>query len=118
MHELAIANSIVNTVLDETKKRNLGAVAAIGLKIGALTDVVPEALEFGFTAITAGTILEGTRLEIECVSVKASCSACGKTFDVNGYAFICPGCESSDVNVVQGQELDISYIEIDDENGN
>ncbi|UCG61124.1 MAG: hydrogenase maturation nickel metallochaperone HypA [Candidatus Zixiibacteriota bacterium] len=53
MHELAIANSIMNTVLTEADKQNLKSIIAVGLRIGALTDVVPEALEFGFGALTA-----------------------------------------------------------------
>lgn len=114
MHELAIANSIVNAVLEEAAKRNLGAVTAIGLRIGALSDVVPEALEFGFSAIAAGTILEGTRLEIESVPVAGACLTCHEVFDVKGLVFACPDCGSADIKVQKGQELDIAYIEVDD----
>ena len=114
MHELAIANSIVNTVLEEAKKQNFGSVVAVGLRIGALTDVVPEALEFSFSAITAGTLLEGTRLEIEDVPVKGACNGCGKTFEVERFCFVCPECSASDIKVERGQELDIAYIEVDD----
>ncbi len=114
MHELAIANSIVNTVLEEAKKRNYKSVTAIGLRIGALSDVVEEALDFGFSAITAGTLLEGTKLEIESVPVTGACSACKEVFEVKGFVFVCPGCGSSDITVEKGQELDIVYIEVDD----
>lgn len=114
MHELAIANSIVNTVLDEAERRKLGTVTAIGLRIGALSDVVPEALEFGFSAITAGTILEGTKLEIESVPVGGICSKCKAVFEVKGFVFTCPGCGSSEITIQQGQELDIAYIEVND----
>ncbi|UCE25958.1 MAG: hydrogenase maturation nickel metallochaperone HypA [Candidatus Zixiibacteriota bacterium] len=111
---MAIANSIVNTVLDEAKKRDFKSVAAIGLKIGALTDIVPEALEFGFSAITTGTLLEGARLEIENVPVTGKCSSCGSMFEVKGFVFVCPDCGSSDLTVEHGEELDITYIEVDD----
>ena len=114
MHELAIANSIMNTVLDEARKHDYKSVTAIGLRIGALTDVVPEALEFGFSAIAGGTLLEGARLEIENVPVQGKCSGCGETFEVKGFVFVCPGCGSSDIAVEKGQELDIAYIEVND----
>jgi hydrogenase nickel incorporation protein HypA/HybF len=114
VHELAIANSIVNTVLDEAKKRNHKSVTAIGLKIGALTDIAPEALEFGFSAIASGTPLEGARLEIENVPVIGKCSTCDLAFEVKGFVFVCPQCDSSDATVEQGEELDIAYIEVDD----
>ncbi len=114
MHELAIANSIVNTVLDEAKRQNFRSVTCVGLRIGALTDIVPEALEFGFSAITQGTLLEGASLKIENVPVKGSCRGCGEIFEVNGFVFVCPGCESTDIAVEQGQELDIVYIEVNE----
>jgi len=114
MHELAIADSIVNTILEEAKKQNLGSVVAVGLRIGALTDIVPEALEFGFSAITDGTLLEGTKLKIESVPVKGMCNGCGKTFEVKRFCFVCPECNASDIKVDQGQELDIAYIEVND----
>ena len=114
MHELAIANSIVETVLEEADKKNLGPIIAIGLRIGALTDVVPAALEFGFTAITAGTPLESVKLVIENVPVRGRCAGCGVTFDVQGFVFVCPSCGSANTKVVQGQELDIAYLEVDD----
>lgn len=115
MHELAIANSIVNTVLGEAKKGQYKTITAIGLRIGALTDIVPEALEFGFSAITAGTLLEGAKLEIENVPVLGRCGACREAFEVKGFVFACPGCGSSNIEVEQGQELDIVYIEVDDD---
>jgi len=114
MHELAIANSVANTVLDEVKKHNYRSVTAIGLRIGALSDVVPEALEFGFSAIVSGTPLEATRLEIESVPVTGRCSGCKESFEVKGFVFACPGCGSSDITIEKGQELDIAYIEVDD----
>ena len=115
MHELAIANSIVNTVLEEAKKHNSKSVLAVGLRIGALTDIVPDALEFGFTAITIGTLLEGSELKIEQVPVKGECESCGESFEVQGLCFVCPACGAADVTVIQGQELDIAYIEVSDD---
>ncbi|MEW6413215.1 MAG: hydrogenase maturation nickel metallochaperone HypA [Candidatus Zixiibacteriota bacterium] len=113
MHELAIANSIVNTVLKQVEKQNLGRVNAVGLRIGALSDVVPEALEFGFSAIIAGTALEGARLKIENVPVLATCTDCAATFGVKELVFACPECRSRNVELEQGQELDIVYIEVE-----
>lgn len=115
MHELAIANSIVKTVLDEAKRQNLGRVSSVGLRIGLLSDVVPEALEFGFSAITKGTPLEGARLKIENVPVQAECTDCAARFGVKELVFQCPECQSGNIELKQGQELEIVYIEVEDE---
>jgi hydrogenase nickel incorporation protein HypA/HybF len=112
LHELAIANSIVETVLAEVSERNCTGVVAIGLRIGELTDVVPEALEFGFEAITAGTLLEGTKLVIERTPVTGQCRDCAKSFVVREFAFVCPECNGAAIDLVQGNELDIAYVEV------
>ena len=111
MHELSIATSIFDVLIAEMNQRHLKTVAKVGLRIGALTNVDPESLRFGFEAISAGTQLEGSELMIEKVPIKAHCRKCGSQFEATDFVFICPNCSSSDNEVIQGQELDIVYIE-------
>ena len=85
MHELSIATSILNTVIAEAEKKSLAKVTLIALRIGALTDIVPEALEFGFDAIKIDTILAEASLKIEHIPVKGNCNGCGKSFEVKEF---------------------------------
>ena len=114
MHELAIAESIVSSVLEETERQRLGSVKEIGLRIGRLTDVVPEALEFAFEAITVDSPLQHTVLRIERVPVSGKCLSCRRTFEVIDFVFSCPHCKSGDIEVTGGKELDIAYLEVED----
>ncbi len=114
MHELSIAQSIVETVLQEMERRNLKEVKAIGLRVGALSGVMAEALQFNYEVIVKETPLEHTRLEIEDVPVRARCRACGHRFEVREPFFLCPGCGSGDVEIQSGQELDIAYLEVEE----
>jgi hydrogenase nickel incorporation protein HypA/HybF len=116
MHELSIADTIVNTVLEEMKKRNIASVTTVGLRIGFLTDVVPEALQFGFEVLIADTPLAGTRLKIERIPVKGVCRACHDSFEVEDFVFVCPACYSTDIEMTQGDELDIAYLEVESNN--
>ncbi len=115
MHELGIADNIVTAVLKEMSERNLRSVSAIALRIGAMTDIVPEALEFGFEVLIRETPLHGARLKIERVPVKGHCRACGTEFEVEEFIFVCPECSSGDIIVTQGTELDIAYLEVEDD---
>jgi len=72
MHELGIAQNIVDAVLLEMQKRQLPSVSSIALRIGVLTDVDPEALTFGFEILTKETALAPTRLKVETVPVRES----------------------------------------------
>lgn len=114
MHELSIAQSILETVLGEAERRNLTAVHIIGLRIGAMTDIVPEALEFGFNALKADTFLKDTNLKIETVPIKGYCEKCQQRFEVQEFIFVCPNCYSNKIKTEQGSELDIAYLEVED----
>ncbi len=115
MHELGIATNIVEIVEHEMKSRGYRQVSVIALKIGAMTDVDHEALRFGFEVITKESPLAGARLEIESVPIKIKCETCGKTSEVEQFHFACQTCGSSKVTLLQGTELDIAYLEIEEE---
>jgi hydrogenase nickel incorporation protein HypA/HybF len=115
MHELSIANSILNIVLEEKKNKNLPQIKAIGLRIGALSGVFPDALEFSFDAIKKDTALEDTKLEISEIAVAGICRECGEEFSVTDLIFACTKCFSTSIEVSQGQEMDIAYLNIEDE---
>jgi hydrogenase nickel incorporation protein HypA/HybF len=65
MHELSIAMSLVELVQEQLAGEALAAVVAVNIRIGALSSVVPEALEFVWAPATQGTRLEGAQLRIE-----------------------------------------------------
>lgn len=112
MHELSIAASIVDTVLQEIQRKNLSLVQTIAVRIGALSSVDPEALRFGFDAIIVDTPLVNTKLEIEFVPVQGKCRACNSEFAVQGFVFSCPHCNSRQIDMTRGDELDIAYLEV------
>ncbi len=114
MHELVIAQSILTTLERETSRQNLPAVKAVGVRIGTLSDIVPDALRFNFEVIKQDTPFAQTDLIIESVSMKAQCTACKHEFEVKSLLFVCPSCSSGQVKVIQGEELDITYLEVED----
>ena len=110
MHEVGIAMEIISIVEKEMAARGLESVSEIGLRVGLLSGVDPDALTFCFEAATIGTQMGQTKLVIERVPVSAACQACKREFNVEGYLFVCPACDSTDVRVIKGKELDISWL--------
>ena len=72
MHELSVASSIIEIVLAEVKNKNLGQVKEIGLKVGVLSGIMPDSLEFGFDALKQETALAQTRVVIETVPLQGT----------------------------------------------
>jgi len=111
MHELAITQSIVDTVLERTGGRR---VITVRLQVGALSGVVADAMRFCFDLVSRATPLEGADLEIDEVAGKGRCRTCGDTFALRDLILLCP-CGSADVRVIAGQELLVRSVELMEE---
>jgi hydrogenase nickel incorporation protein HypA/HybF len=111
MHEMAIAQSIMDIVQQEMARHRVSRVSVIRLVVGEFTAVVPDSLTFCFELITKDTPLEGVKVALEQVPLTGRCKACGKEFAIVEYRFICPACRSGEVETVGGKELFIKEIE-------
>jgi len=110
MHELHIATEIITIVQEEMATRRLSEVKAVGIRLGVLSGVDPEALTFGFEAATIDTPQSGAKLIIERIPVQGRCRSCKKDFQVEEFIFMCPHCCSTDMEITQGEELDVAYL--------
>jgi hydrogenase nickel incorporation protein HypA/HybF len=117
MHELSIAESIITSVLEEKLRQKLGEIRTIVVKIGSLSGVLPDALDFCFEAAISETPLSGCSLKIEEVPARGNCQACGSIFNSEDFVFACSECGSPDVSLISGFELDISHLEVVDNGG-
>jgi hydrogenase nickel incorporation protein HypA/HybF len=108
MHELSIAQSVVDAVLDRTGGARIGSVQ---LEVGLLAGVVASALEFCFELVTDGTPLAGARLEIVQPVGHGTCRGCGEKLELTDLIVLCD-CGSADVDVTGGQELLIRSVEV------
>jgi hydrogenase nickel incorporation protein HypA/HybF len=114
MHEMGIANSVLEAVRTETARLNGQHASKVGMRIGELAAVDPEALHFCFDALVCGTDLEPLELEIEFCPRKHRCPRCEKVFPVVDYAIECPQCGSPQTEFVSGDELELAYLEVAD----
>ncbi len=112
MHELSIAQHIVEIVQQYVDPADEKIVAAIRLKIGAVAGVAADSLEFSFHAITADTPLMNARLEIESVPFRIECSTCGAVSENETGIAVCIFCGSMEAKVMSGAELEMTEIEI------
>jgi hydrogenase nickel incorporation protein HypA/HybF len=114
MHEIAIAQAILDRARAASEDNGGGRVTKIGLRIGEVSGVEPEALSFGIEVLSKGTPLEGLALEIEQPRRKLRCKSCASDFVPEGFAVSCPACGSPASDCIGGNELDVSFIELED----
>jgi hydrogenase nickel incorporation protein HypA/HybF len=115
MHEISIAESIVQIAEAKAREHEARLVRVIKLRLGAFTTIVPEALQFAFEICREGTLSHRARLDIERVPMVVRCAVCEtSTEPMCGVCLICSQC-GFPLEIVSGEELEIEYIEVDSE---
>jgi hydrogenase nickel incorporation protein HypA/HybF len=115
VHELSIASRVVELVGEQVCAAGGGRVAAVTLKIGALSCVHEDALRFSFNLAREGTPLADAELRIVTVPVMVWCAACGREVALPGIQkFACPKCGTPSGDIRAGRELDLESIELAD----
>lgn len=113
MHEMAIAQGILDIVFKTAAEHDAKKVTGIRLLIGEMTRVEPESLKFGFAALSMGSIAEGATVEIVNVPLVGQCNSCKQQFSIEKYCFLCSSCNSTNITVISGRELAVDYLEVD-----
>lgn len=90
-------------------------VRSVHVRIGELAGVVPESLEFCFSAVVAGTAWASAALVMTRVAAAACCLDCGATFPTQAPGAGCPTCSSRLVRMTHGQELHVDAVELTDD---
>ncbi|PYX55867.1 MAG: hydrogenase expression/synthesis, HypA [Acidobacteria bacterium] len=112
MHELSIAMSIIELAEEESARRGV-QVSAVHLKLGALSGVVKEALWSCYEVACSDSPLKGSRLVVEEVPVGVFCPSCKAQRPVSSVQlFCCAQCGTATSEIVQGKELEVVALEI------
>jgi hydrogenase nickel incorporation protein HypA/HybF len=112
MHEMSLAESILQIVEDTARSSAADQVRAVRLEIGALSHVERDALRFCFDAVTRGTVADGARLEIDATPGRAWCMPCSESVELARLGDACPRCGSYQLQVTQGEEMRVKDIEV------
>jgi len=110
VHELSIVQGVVEICESAAAGKR---VLAVVMEIGALSNVMPDAIEFCFEACTKETLLDGARLVIDRIPGKVHCRKCAAEFTVKAYYEKCPVCGGYKVDILSGEELRVKEMEVE-----
>lgn len=112
MHEMALAEGMLDIVEQAARDNGAGRVTMVRLEIGALSHVEPEALRFCFDVVTRKTLAEGACLDIQTTPGEAWCMPCGTAVPLSGFGEACPLCGSYQLSVSKGDAMRVREIEV------
>lgn len=113
MHEVGVAHSILDIVIKTAKENEASSVAKVSINIGTLSGVEPRSLEFALDSLKEGTIAQNTAFELNIIQAKGKCGECGKESQPDTFLSLCSHCGSPALDISEGGEFEISYIDID-----
>ena len=115
MHELSIAQGIIEVVEQTARKHCIHSVRCVHVRIGELAGVDPDALLFAWKSVTLTGLARDAQLAIERTPGTAWCTDCNKTVPLKRYGDPCPigkgyrliangGTEMRVIDIVPGNE--------------
>ena len=113
MHELSLAQAIIEVVEQETRQAGATRVVRVVLSLGELAGVMEDQLGFCFPLAAHGTLVEGAELEFERVEGRARCPDCGQEFHLPTFLTPCPNCGGFSGDICAGQELRVARLEVE-----
>jgi hydrogenase nickel incorporation protein HypA/HybF len=122
MHEMSITQAMLDLGLEHAKGHR---ITDIYLRVGRMSLIVPESVEFYFEYLSKGTQAEGATLHFETVPLEMTCMDCGRQADLSDWTDEPPraimiqalarGCEcgSNNLRVTGGTGFDMVSLEVD-----
>ena len=111
MHEISLAQSVLQIIEDHSKSDNFTHVTAVWLEIGALAGVEPDALRFCFDAVTRNSLAQGARLEIVDIPGSGWCPQCRDTVAMQERYSACPRCGGYQLRATGGTQMRVRELE-------
>lgn len=120
MHELSMAQGIINAVLETAENNNATEVTEIYIEVGKLAMLNPEQLRFLLDVLVENTIAENAKMDIKEIPVIINCPECGfegeaKIDDEDHYApsMECPKCGNLRISILSGRDCIVKNIVIE-----
>ena len=113
MHELSVTQSLLEIAVRHAKAAGAQRVTDLYLVIGQLSSIVDDSVTFYWDMVSRGTPAEGARLHFRRIPTQMRCQECGTSYAPSETELACPGCHSTSVRVVAGEEFMLEAIDVE-----
>ena len=113
MHELSVTKGLLKICLDEGEKHKINKVLKMNIKVGELTDLIPDCISYYFNIVAKDTIAENAELIIEKIPVVIKCNDCLAEEILPRNTYTCPKCKGHNYSIISGKEFYLDTMEVE-----
>jgi hydrogenase nickel incorporation protein HypA/HybF len=113
MHELAVTEQILKLALHHAEEAHARQVTDLHLKIGTLSTIIDDSVQFYWDIISQGSLCQGATLHFDRVPATLHCHSCGQDYTLVHELTACPNCHGIQVQILFGQEFQLTSIDIE-----
>ncbi len=113
MHEYSIVQALLEQCEEHAKVNDATKVVKVVTKIGKLSGVEPHLLETAFETFKEKTVCHGAAFVMQLQDLKLHCNVCQKECEQSEVRYQCKHCESTDVSVVDGEDMYLMSLEME-----
>jgi len=114
VHELSIILNIIEIAEQEAKNAGAASISCIELDIGSLSTIEPAAFDFAWKQGVRNSMLEQAKLVTNYIPGRGRCNYCQTVFELKALYDPCPQCGEFLAEVIEGKELKIKSIRIEE----
>lgn len=111
MHEVSLALEVLDLLTHHPETAGAPRLLNLKIRVGALSGVDPDALQFALESLAEGTLLEDAQLELIRIPGSAHCPACCAQKTIEFQLSPCPDCGHFPLTEIEGTDLVIQDIE-------
>lgn len=87
-------------------------ILRITVRVGELSGIVPDSIQFYFDFVSRETIAEGAELVFNRLPGRFRCRGCNVEYEADRDDWLCPQCHGLQVEVLGGREFEVESIEV------
>jgi len=112
VHEFSIAQALADQVRRHAPVT--AKVREVEIRVGALRGLEPESLRLCWEAVTTGTSIAGSVLQVDLLPWSITCPSCGREW-TSPVPFVTCTCGEANPTPHGGDELDLVSLTVNDE---
>jgi hydrogenase nickel incorporation protein HypA/HybF len=113
MHEYSIVQSLLDSCEENARENDATKVTKVVVKIGVMSGVEPDLLQIAFDTFKDNTMCQDAEFLINIQKVKVRCSSCEEETELEKNEYLCPKCQSSDIEIIDGEDMFLMSLELE-----